>query len=185
MKTNIITALILVVVLQGFCSYSFKRENERLSVMMSGCGPKVCILGDVEKGQYLRVSISKIESVGIESVSFHDITGDGIPEVWLMTEGSEADRMARVYLISEWNMELFAVTAGHSLFYAGNGYAVRQCAHMGDAYWYKLSWDGKELISEKIFEEHTEDEYTIPVEKPFVEVRPEELSPHDLLKWME
>jgi len=184
MKTNIITALILVVVLQGFCSSLFKRENER-SVMMSGCDQTVWMLGNVEKGQYLRVSFSKIESVGIESVSFHDITYDGIPEVWLMTEGSEADRMARVYSISEWNKELFAVTAGHSLFYAGNGYAIRQCAHMGDSYWYKLRWDGKELVSEKIFEEHTEDEYTIPVENPFVEVRPEKLSPHDLLKWIE
>ena len=157
MKTNIITALILVIVLQGFCSSLFKRENER-SVMMSGCDHTVWMLGDVEKGQYLRVSFSKIESVGIESVSFHDITYDGIPEVWLMTEGSEADRMARVYSISEWNKELFAVTAGHSLFYAGNGYAIRQCAHMGDSYWYKLRWDGKELVSEKIFEEHTEDD---------------------------
>jgi hypothetical protein len=76
------------------------------------------ILGDVAEEKYLSVSTSRVEAVGIESVFFFDITGDGVPEVWMVTDDCEADRMVLVYSLSDWGRELYRDTAGHSLFYA-------------------------------------------------------------------
>ena len=141
-------------------------------------------LGDVSGREYLRVFHSHIEPYGIESVSFHDITGDGFPEVWLFTNRCEAERMVLVYSIRDWNRELFRVAAGHSCFYKGKGYALRLWAHMGDAFWYRIRWDGKKIITDRVFEEHTVPFYTSPSEEPFVEICPEELDPAELLKWI-
>ena len=141
-------------------------------------------LGDVSGREYLRVFPSHVESYGIESVSFHDITRDGIPEVWLFTNRCEAEKEVLVYSIQNWDRELFRSPAGHSSFYKGNGYVLRLWAHMGDAFWYRIRWGGKEMVTDRVFEEHTVPFYTSPSEEPFVEICPEELDPAELFKWI-
>ena len=142
-------------------------------------------LGDTDGGFYIEGELSHFESVGIESVFLFDITGDGVPEAWLQTEGCEAERLLLVYYLSPWGKELYRDTAGHSMFYAGDGYVLRQWAHMGHSSWYRLRWDGENMVSEKVFEEETGGDYTEPIEKPVDEICPEDLYPHDLLKWAE
>lgn len=167
------------------CGREFITDGKGLTVARDDPDrPWSTTLGDVEKKQYLRVSFSRVEAVGIEAVSLCDITGDDVPEVWLMTEGSEADRMVLVYSLRDWDRELFRETAGHSLFYAGKGYVLRQCAHLGDAFWYRIRWDGEKMQSEMVFEETVDSDYTTPLEDPFVEIRPEELDPNELFKWV-
>ncbi len=139
-------------------------------------------LGDVSGHEYLRVFRSHIESYGIESVSFYDITGDGIPEVWLFTNRCEAEKRVLVYSIQEWKHELFWCAAGHSGFYKGNGYVLRLWAHMGDAFWYHIRWNGGKMVMYKVFEEHTVPVYTSPSEESFVEISPEDLDPAELLR---
>lgn len=134
------------------------------------------ILGDVAEEKYLSVSTSRVESVGIESVFFYDITEDGVPEVWMVTDDCEADRKVLVYSLSDWGRELYRDTAGHSMFYAGNGYVLKQEAHMGYARWNRLCWDGKRVVSEKVFEETTCGDYTEPSEKPLDEFFPADLN---------
>lgn len=141
------------------------------------------ILGDMAEEKYLSVSTSQVESVGIESVFFFDITGDSVPEVWMVTDDCEADRMVLVYSISDWGRELYRDTAVHSLFYAGNDYVLRHEAHMGYAHWYRLRWDRKKMVSEKVFDEFTGGDYTTPSEKPVNEILPGDLDPEELLKW--
>lgn len=133
------------------------------------------VLGNLEEGFYLDVSEDRVKSVGIDSVFLYDITKDGVPEVWLLTEGCEADRMVLVYSLSDWGKEIYQDTAGHSMFYTGDGYVLRQWAHMGHASWYRLRWDGKKMVSEKVFEEDTGGDYSVPSESLPILYEPEKL----------
>ena len=125
------------------------------------------------KGFYFKSNNAE-ESIWVDSLFIYDITRDNIPEVWLITDDCEAERMVVVYSISDWENELYRDTAGHSMFYAGDGYILRQWAHMGHASWYKLQWDGKQITSKRIFEENT-GFYSDPPEPPVVELGPEVL----------
>lgn len=144
---------------------------------------EIAIIGDVAEKKYLLVSASRAESVGIESVFFHDISGDGVPEFWMVSDDCEALRMVLVYSLSDWDKALYQGAAGHSLFYAGNNYVIRQSAHMGNAYWYRLQWRKGRMESEMVFEEFTRGDYLQPDEEPVEEILPEDLNPDDLLKW--
>lgn len=151
-------------------------------LVMTGANNQQLLLGDVKGEKYLKVSPSRVESIGIESVFFYDITRDGVPEIWLITDDCEAERMILVYSLSNWGKELFRDAADHSVFYAGEGYVLRQNAHMGHAYWYQFRWDGKEIVSKKVFEEYTDGDYKTPKEKPLKGILPEGLYPTHLLK---
>ena len=142
------------------------------------------IIGDVAEEKYLMVSASRVESVGIESVFFYDITGDGVPELWMVTDDCEALRMVLVYSLSNWGVVLYQGAAGHSLFYAGKDYVIRQSAHMGNAYWHRLQWRGGRMVTEMVFEEFTGGDYLPPAEDPIEELLPEELNPCALLNWV-
>ena len=142
------------------------------------------IIGNVAEEKYLVVSASRVESVGIESVFFHDITMDGVPELWIVTGDCEAERTILVYSLSDWGREMYRGAADHSLFYAGKGYVIRQSAHMGNAYWYRLQWSGGQMASEMVFEEFTGGDYSQPEEEPVEEHLPEDLKPEDLLRWV-
>ena len=48
---------------------------------------------------------------------------------------------------------------------------------MGQASWYRLNWDGKTVVSNKVFEEKTGGDYTEPSEKPIDELFPGNLKP--------
>ena len=66
-------------------------------LVMTGASNQQLLLGDVKGEKYLKVSPSRVEAVGIESVFFYDITRDGVPEVWLITDDCEADKLLLVY----------------------------------------------------------------------------------------
>ena len=151
---------------------------------MPGADHPQLILGDVTGEKYLKVSPTRVESVGIESVFFYDITRNGVPEIWMITGDCEAERMVHVYSLSNWGKELYRGDAGHSDFYAGKDYVLRLCAHMGYAEWHVLRWNGKRMVSKKVFEEHTPGDYKTPGEKPFAVILPEDLKPEQLLKWV-
>ena len=144
---------------------------------------ETAIIGDVAEEKYLLVSDSRVESVGIESVFFYDITGDGVPELWMVTDDCEALRVVLVYSLSDWDVALYRGAAGHSLFYAGKNHVIRQSAHMGNAYWSRLQWRKGRMETEMVFEEFTGGDYLQPDEEPVEEILPENLNPDDLLKW--
>ena len=160
---------------------------ERLQDAGEKIGPEddneIAIIGDLAEEKYLLVSASRVESVGIESVFFYDITGDGVPELWMVTDDCEALRVVLVYSLSDWDEALYQGAANHSLFYAGKNYVIRQSAHMGNAYWYRLRWRKGRMESEMVFEEFTGGDYLLPDEDPVEEILPEDLNPDDLLKW--
>ena len=154
----------------GFFSGPSEKECVKIAERFLGCK-----LGNQQEGFYLNISKDGVKSVGIDSIFLHDITMDGVPEVWLLTEGCEADRMVLVYSLSDWNKELYQDTTGHSLFYVGEGYVLRQWAHMGHSSWYRLWWDGNKMVSKKVFEEDTAGDYKVPLEPLPLTYEPEKL----------
>ncbi len=139
-------------------------------LVMTGASNQQLLLGDVKGEKYLKVSPSRVESVGIESVFFYDITRDGVPEVWLITDDCEADKLLLVYSMSDWGKELLRRGAGHMSLYGGKGYVLEVIAHMGIATWYQLSWNGKRIVVRKTYEEnlHGETNYRLPREEPLM-----------------
>jgi hypothetical protein len=139
--------------------------------------------GDVEGGHYLEACESGISSSGIESFFLFDITGDNVPEIWLLTDDCEADRLLLVYSISDGNKELYRSGATHSDYYLGDGYVLQVSAHMGKAEWLRLRWDGKRIVSRRVYGESTLDDYRVPTERPASLLQADDVSPMELLKW--
>ena len=146
--------------------------------------PEYQFLGDTTGGHCLRVSESTVESTGIESVFFFDITGDSIPEIWLLTDDCEAEKRLLVYSLSEWGKELLNTYAGHTSFYAGTNYVIMVEAHMGKAVWYQLKWNGKKILIRKTYQESIaglSDDYRTPSEKWIDPMPPSTVAPDDCL----
>lgn len=53
---------------------------------------------------------------------------------------------------------------------------------MGYACWHKLRWNGKKMVSNKVFEEKTKGDYKTPEESLIEEISTEKLTPNELLK---
>ena len=184
-KRNIyIAAISILAVLIGICFVpKLLQKREIQGIVATENPPSSINLGDVQGRQYLEIFPDRVESYGIMGVFFYDITMDGIPEVWLLTDQSEAERMVLVYSIREWGRELFRGGAGHSSFCQGNGYVLRSYGQMGEALGERIRWDGDKMVSDRVFEEHSVSEYTDPPEEPFVEFNPRDLNPDDILKY--
>ncbi len=95
-----------------------------------------------------------------------DITQNGVPDLWLTYGTCEANKEFRVYTYKRREMQkLYQGSYGHSAFYAGSDYVIQMGAHMGDAWWYKYTYDNEKMNGVLVYEETTDDEYTYPKEK--------------------
>lgn len=84
-----------------------------------------------------------------------DITGDGIPELWIKYGSCEADYMLDVYTYSKSGMRrIMQAGAGHSCYYGyRNGkYVIAEMAHMGYQVLTRITYSGKRLLEKKIYE---------------------------------
>ena len=160
------------------------KEETPLTTIEPNEIPEYRFLGDTTGGHCLRVSESTIESTGIESVFFFDITGDSIPEIWLRTDDCEAEKRLLVYSLSEWGKELLNAYAGHTSYYAGTNYVLMVQAHMGEAVWYQLKWNGKKIVTRQIYKESiagSSDDYRTPSEKQITPILPETVTLDDFI----
>ena len=62
----------------------------------------------------------------------NDISGDGIPELFVRTGTCEADAQIHIYAYNTKLTRLITLDAGHTSFYLGKGYFLTFWAHMGD-----------------------------------------------------
>ena len=85
----------------------------------------------------------------------YDITCDGIPELWVAYGKSEAGHLLRVCTYDkDCNYKtIWESNAGHCSYYEGNGYILQIYAHMGEAFWTKLTYNGKKIVETSIYEE--------------------------------
>lgn len=108
----------------------------------------------------------------------YDITGDGIPEIWVESGTCEADHAISVYTYKDKLTVLDAGEEGnasHSGFFRGEDYILQVSGHMGYQAWSKITYHNGKLESEVIFEEDLnesgKDDYREPSE-PAVESYP-------------
>ena len=102
---------------------------------------------------------------GLCEYFLYDITGDGIPELWVRSGSCEADYMLNVYRYGIGQLELMCSTAaGHSSFYCGDDYVIQVVAHMGYSEWYSFTLSGSTLDEERVYAESDVVEYRIPDE---------------------
>ena len=141
-------------------------------------------IGDVEGGQYLEIRDSSVSSSGLMGYFLFDITGDKVPELWLLTDDCEASRELLVYSVSDRDNALYRCYAGHSSYYQGKGYVLKIVAHMGHAEWYKLRWNGTRIVSRKVFSEYTPTDYREPSESPLHYLSSRDSSSKELLRWI-
>ena len=126
--------------------------------------------------------LSKLDAMDEDQVFgryfLFDITGDGIPELWIESGTCEADHALSVYT---YDKKLSILDAGeegnasHSGFCRGDDYILQVCGHMGYQAWSKITYSNGTIKSEVIFEEDLnesgKDDYTEPSE-PAVESYP-------------
>ena len=105
-----------------------------------------------------------------------DITGDGVPEVWIKSGSCEVDYKLSIYTYDNGIsviQEGEEGDAGHSGFYEGDNYILQVSGHMGFAAWRKITYnDGKinyDVVFEEDLNESENDGYTEPSEKPIEE----------------
>lgn len=115
-----------------------------------------------------KAAVVNADAGGLCEYFLFDITGDGIPELWVISGTCEADYMLYVYRYGIGQLELMHSTgAGHSSFYCGDNYVLQVMAHTGEAGWYKIELSGSGLSEELVYEEsdvESSDEYAQPVE---------------------
>lgn len=90
----------------------------------------------------------------------YDITGDGIPEIWITYGESEVAHLLRVCTYDKENKYkiLHEGSADHSAFYEGKGYIIKMWATMGEASWTKYTFNGKKIVETTIYEEYVGEE---------------------------
>lgn len=116
------------------------------------------------------------------SYSLFDITGDGIPELWIDTGEDEAERQIEVYTFANGSMEeIYKESSGHSSFYMQKGNVIQWYSQMGEATWTELSYDDKtkRIKDKEVFSQYVEDadDYKIPQGKQMQFHSPDDTQP--------
>ncbi len=98
------------------------------AVMSASVSPEV-------EGQFMAVlrELCGEESALPVSYFLYDLSGDGVPELWVDSGTCEADRMLSVYRYTPKGARRVLHTAsGHTSYYVGRNYVILRLAHMGD-----------------------------------------------------
>ena len=101
------------------------------------------------------------DEYGYNQYFLYDITGDGMPELWVQAGTCEADYEMHIYTMADGVAKMIHSTDySHASCYKGDNYIIITHCHMGYAYWYKISYDGSSIVDKEIFtQELGEDEY--------------------------
>lgn len=102
----------------------------------------------------------------------HDVTGDGIPELWLHVDGGESYNLLTFTYKDGQTKQISTIDVGHPShhsFYSGNNYILIVYASMGASSWHKCEYNNgkiqdKEIFSETLSEEDENAEYKEPSE---------------------
>lgn len=102
----------------------------------------------------------------------HDVTGDGIPELWLHVDGGESYNLLTFTYKDGQTKQISKIDVGHPShhsFYSGSNYILIVYASMGASSWHKCEYNNgkiqdKEIFSETLSEEDENAEYKEPSE---------------------
>lgn len=168
MKRTAIIILSLVIALVASVGTDAKVKRSR-----SNKGTGVVSTQNVKKAYIKKVkSLTKYDYDGY---FLTDITGDGIPELWVKYGTCEADYMLDVYTYGKSGIKRILHTgAGHTGYhgYPNGKYVIAHTAHMGYEEHIRITYSGKKLHEKIIYESPGEvDDYKTPNE-PFFEYTP-------------
>lgn len=168
MKRTAIILLSLAITLVGSMSIDAKVKRNR-----STAGKSRVSTQNVKRAYIKKVnSLAKYDG---EGYFLTDITGDGIPELWVKYGTCEADYMLDVYTYDKSGLRRILHTgASHSGYYGDhNGkYVIAQNAHMGYEMHNRITYSGKKLHEKKIYESPGEVENYKTLREPYFEFIP-------------
>jgi len=85
----------------------------------------------------------------------YDITGNGVPELWLSSTYGAGS--TEVYTYSHGKLKhIYTGGGGHSGYHRGKGYVIENWAHMGYQVIYKLTYRHGKISQQKLFESEDE-----------------------------
>lgn len=125
-----------------------------------------------------RAYIKKVKSLlyyGDEGYFLTDITGDGIPELWVKYGTCEADYILDVYTYTSSGLKrILHTSAGHTGYfgYPNGDYVIALWAHMGTESHVRLTYSGNKLHEKVIYESPGEVEEYKTLDEPFFETIP-------------
>lgn len=95
------------------------------------------------------------------SYFLYDITGDGMPELWIQAGTCEADYEMHIYTVVNGTAQrIHSTDFSHASCYKGDDYIIIAHCHMGYAWWNKITYDGSKIVDKEVFtQELGEDEY--------------------------
>ena len=89
----------------------------------------------------------------------HDVTGDGIPELWLQVDGGDSFRILSFTYKDGNTVQLFNGDLGapdHIGYHKGNGYIIKTYFSMGYQSWIKYEYKNGEIQENEIYENYYE-----------------------------
>lgn len=141
-----------------------KVKNKRTS------GKRTVTTQSIKKA-YIK-KVNSLIAYGDEGYFLTDITGDGVPELWVKYGTCEADYMLDVYTYSKSGLKRILRTgASHTGYYGEpNGdYVIAQNAHMGYEVHTRITYTGKKLREKVIYESPGEVENYKDLSEPYFE----------------
>lgn len=83
----------------------------------------------------------------------HDVTGDGIPELWVSTGGCMACLEFLGFTYDDGIKEILRTQGGHSKYFKGRDYIIQCWARYWGQWWHKYSYDGNRMTTTVLLEE--------------------------------
>lgn len=143
-------AFVFILVTVGFIAYLYSINAKHKQLLK------------IVRDEYIK----QINSSDAEYFLF-DIDKNGVPELWLKTGQCEAEYQLLVYTFDDGIRLIYDDNASHSTFYQRDDYIIKLYAHMGDAFWDKLTFNGNNIIATRIYHEdvsNTDRDYRNPDE---------------------
>lgn len=167
MKRITIIILSLAIALVSSMGIDAKVKNNRAS------GKRIATTQSIKKAYIKKVdSLAQYDDDGY---FLSDITGDGIPELWVKYGTCEADFMLEVYTYGKSGLKCILHTgAGHTGYHGEpNGdYVIAQNAHMGYERHTRITYSGGKLHEKIIYESPGEVENYKVLSEPYFEFIP-------------
>lgn len=144
------------------------------------------LLKEQEKNLLAEAYKKKVRTIFNSEYFLYDITGDGVPELWVKHGTCEADYMLNVFTYAHGIKQIYEESASHSYYCAGKDYILQVWGHQGSAVWAKLTYNGHHIVSHDVFKEDLDESgreyYTEPREKYIEPYDEDNLLPIERLK---
>ncbi len=168
MKRTAIILLTIAIALMVTSGIDAKVKHNRKVV------PKRMLSIEAVKHAYIN-KVNSLVQFEYDGYFLTDITGDGIPELWVKYGTCEADYMLEVYTFDKSGLKrILSTGAGHTGYYGyrNDNYVIAQNAHMGYETLTRITYTGKKLHEKIIYRSPGEVRNYKQLREPYFEFIP-------------